>query len=309
MARPHMLSVAYASTNLASGMMHSVFMFYYVKVFLDRYHVSESWFQVSQILYMVWNSINDPLFGYFQDNFDFSWVKSRRHSILYGAPFFAVSFLLPWFPWADYSNPNNGWICGMHLLFALCFYDTLFTFVLLAQCALFAEMSGKQEDRLRLVWYAQIASLIGSSSVFLCEIVSHNMENYTVFQITCVFIAIASWWFLKYTGNNAHTEYDLKGKKSESTMQLTSVDKDENGVTTQKTPEESIWRLMWQIMKEIDFIAFVLMNFCQIYHATYLSNFTRIICDHLVPADILPSTARSVFFGVTFFLPQVYKTI
>ena len=108
-------------------------------------------FFILQVVYMIWNAVNDPLFGYIQDNYDFSWVKTRRHCVLYGAPFFALGFLLPWFPWADYSNPDNSWICGAHLMFALCFYDTMFTFVLLAQCAIFTEMSKKQDDRVRLV--------------------------------------------------------------------------------------------------------------------------------------------------------------
>ena len=89
---------------------------------------------------MVWNTINDPLFAYVQDNYHFSIVKTRRHSILYGAPLFAVSFLVVWFPWADYSE-GGGWLAGVQLTVALCFYDSMFTFVLLAYCALFAEMS------------------------------------------------------------------------------------------------------------------------------------------------------------------------
>ena len=48
-SRLHMPSVAYAATNMANGLMNSVFMFYYVKTFLNRYHVPESWFHVSQV--------------------------------------------------------------------------------------------------------------------------------------------------------------------------------------------------------------------------------------------------------------------
>ena len=144
----HRPSVAYAATTLGASMMNSVWGFYYVKIFLNKYQVSESWFHTSQIIFMVWNAINDPLFGYIQDNMNISWVRSRRHSILYGAPLYAISFLVPWFPWGTYEK--GSWLAGAHLLFSLCLWDTLFTFVLLAQCALFAEMSKKHEDRLRL---------------------------------------------------------------------------------------------------------------------------------------------------------------
>lgn len=44
-----------------------MFMFYYVKVFLNVFHINEYWFNVSQVLFMIWNAVNDPLFGYIQD--------------------------------------------------------------------------------------------------------------------------------------------------------------------------------------------------------------------------------------------------
>lgn len=52
--------------QLALGLMQTTFMFYYVKVFLNVFHVNEYWFNVAQVLFMIWNAINDPLFGYIQ---------------------------------------------------------------------------------------------------------------------------------------------------------------------------------------------------------------------------------------------------
>lgn len=108
---------AYATTVFAASMMNSVFFFYYVKVFLRRYHVSEAWFQFSQVIFfiqfgelvshavqicfMVWNAVNDPLFGYLQDKKNFSITRTRRHSILFGAPLYGLAFLVPWFQWGS----------------------------------------------------------------------------------------------------------------------------------------------------------------------------------------------------------------
>ena len=110
---------------------------------------------------MLWNAVNDPLFGYLQDNLQSSaaCLRSRRHSILYGAPFFALSFILTWLPWADYeSRDTPAWLGGLQLMVVLCFYDALFTFVLLAQSSLFTELSIEQEERIefRLLRYAQV---------------------------------------------------------------------------------------------------------------------------------------------------------
>ena len=290
----HWRSVAYATTSLGATMMNTVFNFYYVKIYLKRFHVDESWFHTSQVIFMVWNAINDPLFGYIQDNFSFSWVKTRRHSILYGAPLYAIAFLITWFPW-DVSG-TNAWLSGIQLLFVLCFYDTLFTFVLLAQCALFAEMSQKPEDRMRLVRYAQIASLMGSGTVFFCEKASHNLEYYHTFQMCCFVVAVVSFAGMYYTGINAHTEYDL-----------TSVEEKDRISASKREAQnqDGILKQTWQILKQRNFIAFVLMNFCQIYANTFSDNFASIICDRLISKDDLSSSMRSIFHGSLFFVPPV----
>ena len=275
--------------------MNSVFSFYYVKVFINFYHVDEAWFHAAQTIFMIWNAINDPLFGYMQDNMSCSWVRSRRHSILYGAPLYALSFLVPWFSWSGYI-PHSV-ISGFQLVFALCFYDTLLTFVLLAQCALFAELSKNHKDRLTLVRYAQVASLIGSNSVFFCDYVSGGLQNMVNFQVACIIIAGLAFVCMSYTGLYAVTEYDTQveslGKRG---------DESEN---SSSSAFSSIWRQTCQIMKQSSFVSFVCTNFWHIFHGTFLSNFTNIFYDHLVPKDYMPPVYRSLFFGATFILPQV----
>lgn len=107
-----------------------------------------------QLVFMVWNAVNDPLFGYLQDTSKMRCCSQRRLSILYGAPLYSLTFLLPWFPWRSYY-PGD-WLSGLHLMVALCAFDGLLTFVLLAQCALFAEISSNHQNRLRLVQYSQV---------------------------------------------------------------------------------------------------------------------------------------------------------
>lgn len=111
-----------------------------------------------QLVFMVWNAVNDPLFGYLQDNSRMRCCSQRRLSILYGAPLYSLTFLLPWFPWRSYY-PSD-WLSGLHLMVALCAFDGLLTFVLLAQCALFAEISSNHRNRIRLVQYGQVADRI-----------------------------------------------------------------------------------------------------------------------------------------------------
>ena len=251
---------------------------------------------------MVWNAINDPLFAYVQDNYRFWLVKSRRHSILYGAPLLAFAFAIVWFPWGDY-HADGDWLVGVQLMVSLCLYDAAYTFVLLAQSALFHDLSPSQEDRVKLMRYSQVASAIGSSSVFFCALVSANLERYWAFECACVLVALLSLGFLTYTGLNATTAYDdiangdAKSPLVEETPDMPKV----------RRRRKSVMDQTFAIIRQPNFVCFVIMNFLHIYYATFIANFTGVICDQVVPADYLSSTARSVFYGALFLLPQVSR--
>lgn len=47
----HPNALAYSMTTLGAGMMNSIFNFYYVKLFLNRYRISEVAFHQAQVLY------------------------------------------------------------------------------------------------------------------------------------------------------------------------------------------------------------------------------------------------------------------
>nr|XP_046271136.1 transmembrane protein 180-like [Scatophagus argus] len=290
-------AVAYAMTTLGSCMINNIFSFYYVKLFINKYKISEGAFHQSQVVYMMWNALNDPLFGYLQDNSRLSCCSQRRLSILYGAPLYSLTFLLAWFPWRAYT-PGD-WLSGLHLTVALCAFDGLLTFVLLAQCALFAEISSHHQSRLRLVKYSQVASLIGSSSVLFCGMVSRNMEDFTAFQAFTVLTAVISCGCMLYTGFHSESRFD---NKVSALNEQFSVDK----ASDQSVFSFSTLRtLMWQILTNKDFQMFVLMNFFQVFMLAFLNNFTMIFAEHLIPPDVLPSLAKSIMYGAGFICPQL----
>lgn len=304
-------AVAYSMTTLGAGMMNSIFSFYYVKLFLNKYRISEGAFQQSQVVYMIWNAVNDPLFGYLQDNSRVACCSRRRLSILYGAPLYSLAFLLAWFPWRAYG-PGD-WLSGLHLTVALCAFDGMLTFVLLAQCALFAEISGHHQSRLRLIKYNQVASLIGSSSVLFCGLFSQNMENYPAFQSTAVVVAVLACGCMLYTGIHSESRYDGKGSttpplsSSPSSSPLLSepCDDDHQAPDQPALSASSVVSMTWQILSGHNFRMFVLMNFFQVFMLAFFSNFTLIFTDHLIPQDILPPLAKSLMYGAGFICPQI----
>ncbi|KAK5856311.1 hypothetical protein PBY51_007919 [Eleginops maclovinus] len=289
-------AVAYAMTTLGSCMINNIFSFYYVKLFLNKYKISEGAFHQSQVVYMVWNAINDPLFGYLQDNSRVPCCSQRRLSILYGAPLYALAFLIAWFPWQTYA-PGD-WLSGVHLTVSLCAFDAMLTFVLLAQCALFAEISGHHQSRIRLVKYSQVASLIGSSSVLFCGVISKNMEDFASFQSFSVLVAILSCGCMLYTGFHSESRFD---QVSES---------DAGGSADQNSHQSAVSfsmlkSLTWQILSNRDFQLFVFMNFFQVFVLAFFNNFTMIFTEHLIPPDVLPSLAKSIMYGAGFICPQL----
>lgn len=306
--RLHGPSLAYAATTFAAILIDSLFKFYYVKIFLIRYKITDSWFNMAQVVFMIWNAVNDPLFGYLQDNSSPSSIfRVRRKSILYGAPLFALSFVTFWFPW----DTGGSWLVGLHLMTSLCFYDALYTFVLLAQCALFAEMSTAHEDRLRLVLYSQVASLLGSWSVMASDLISSGLANFSAFQLSTVVIAFISWGGFTVTGLNAKTEVAqisdavciMKG--SPPPKEPSEFFSKESTVPRVEPPSSSIYKQTLEILRQPNFLSFVFMNFLQISHVTFHSNFASIFLDILLPSDVISARTRSIFSGSLFICPQI----
>ncbi|CAM5086842.1 unnamed protein product [Natator depressus] len=289
----HPNALAYSMTTLGAGMMNSIFNFYYVKVFLNQYKISETAFHQAQVVFMIWNAINDPLFGYIQDNSKVPCCSRRQFSILYGAPLYGLAFLLPWFPWKHYQEGD--WLNGLHLIVALCAFDGLLTFVLLAQCALFAEISTRHESRLQLIKYNQVATLVGSTSILFCGLISDNMENFAYFQTFTVLVAALATACMCYTGIYSTSQYEQR----ETPVENTSLENNDKALSW-----SSIISLTKQIMTQKNFILFVTMNFFQVFHLAFCNNFMMIFADNLIPKDVLSSFIRSIMYGAGFICPQ-----
>ncbi|XP_053131837.1 transmembrane protein 180-like [Hemicordylus capensis] len=289
----HPNALAYSMTTLGAGMMNSIFNFYYVKLFLNQYKISEIAFHQAQVVFMIWNAINDPLFGYLQDNSKVPCCSRRQFSILYGAPLYALAFLLPWFPWKQYEEGD--WLSGLHLIVALCAFDGLLTFVLLAQCALFAEISTRHESRLQLIKYNQVATLVGSTSVLFCGLISDNMENFTSFQVFTVLVGAIATACMCYTGMYSTTEYEQREAL---------VEESDPESAKRVLSWSSVFLLTKQILTQTNFLLFVAMNFFQVFHLAFCSNFMMIFADNLIPKDVLSSSVRSFMYGAGFICPQ-----
>ncbi|XP_049495118.1 transmembrane protein 180-like isoform X2 [Panthera uncia] len=280
---------AYAMITLGIEMLNSVFSFYYVKLFLHLYKISEVAFYQAQMILMIWNALND-LTGYFH-NSQAGCCSGRHSSVLYGAPLYSIAFLLPWFPWKYYHEGD--WLSGLHLVVSLCAFDSTLTFVQQAQCMLFAEIFTRHESRLQLIKINQVASLVGSTSILFGGLISDNMEIFFNFQAFAVLIAILATASL-YTGMYHMSHFGPKRSPEENLFSESEQD----------LPWTSIVSLMRQLLTQKNFCLFLVMSFFQVFHLTFFKNFMMIFADNLIPEDVLPSFLRSIMYGAGFICPQ-----
>ncbi|RLW01435.1 hypothetical protein DV515_00007907 [Chloebia gouldiae] len=297
----HANALAYSMTILGAGMMDSIFNFYYVKLFLNRYKISETAFHVAQkndssdkspcswqVVFMIWNAISDPLFGHIPDSSGPK--RCARLSVLCGAPLRGLAFLLPWFPWR--RSREGGWLCGLQLGVALCAFRGPPSLV---RRAPFAESCGRHEGSLQPFRYKQVATLLASTSVLFCGLLSDNMEDFASFQAFTVLIAALAAVCMCCAGKYSTSQYEQREIHTEDA----NLENRDGAFSL-----ASVVSLTKQIMTEKNFPCFVTMNFFQVFHLAFCNNFMMIFVDNLIPKDVLSSSVRSIMYGAGFICPQ-----
>eukprot|EP00466_Bigelowiella_natans_P007528 jgi/Bigna1/83799/fgenesh1_pg.115_\ len=163
--------------------MHNVFLVHNCIVFLRCYKIGQGWFYWSQLVFMIWNSINDPLFGWISDKHNIvardgsssssqsttNMREKRVRTLSRAGVFLAITF---GFFWMKLPYP------GIQFLISLCVYDTFLTLVDLHLHAMLVEYTISSRNRARFSLYASIFSMAASGSVG----VSHKSAPQTSFR-------------------------------------------------------------------------------------------------------------------------------
>lgn len=188
-------AVVYGSLALFVSVLHNVFLLYYVDTFVSVYKINKAAFWVGETVFLLWNSLNDPLFGWLSDRQFLSsqpWsgaglssravVLARVRALGWHGPLLALSFLAFWVPWAP---------AGLQFLLCLCLYDGFLTLVDLHHHALLADLALSAHDRTHLNFYCSLFSAAGSLSVF-ASYAFWNKEDFSSFRAFCVALAACS---------------------------------------------------------------------------------------------------------------------
>ncbi|MEE6523317.1 hypothetical protein FKM82_022156 [Ascaphus truei] len=60
-------AVLYGSLSFFISILHNVFLLYYVNTFVSVYKIDKMSFWIGETIFLIWNSLNDPLFGWLSD--------------------------------------------------------------------------------------------------------------------------------------------------------------------------------------------------------------------------------------------------
>lgn len=197
---------AYAAGNLPAGFFSSftgaLTIFYYGWMGLSAPYIV-----LGQVLYMIWNVANDPIFGFLMDK-----TRSKHGRLIpwikRSAVPFTIGFIFLFFPPQAWRYQTGGQAYQIALLtwylLSQWLYDTFFTIMYIAYTALAPQMTFDQKERVQLNGISSIFSLLGwgISMVFpLMFLTDPTIESIRTFQIfVAVFgiISIFPWfWIVK----------------------------------------------------------------------------------------------------------------
>ncbi|XP_010084803.1 PREDICTED: transmembrane protein 180 isoform X1 [Pterocles gutturalis] len=310
-------AVIYGSLSLFVSILHNVFLLYYVDTFVSVYKIDKLSFWIGETVFLIWNSLNDPLFGWLSDRVFLSTqpgaeisspevVLKRLGALSRNGPLFAISFLAFWVSWA---HP------GLQFLLCLCMYDSFLTMVDLHHNALLADLAVSAKDRTSLNFYCSLFSAIGSLSVFMSYAV-WNKEDFFSFRIFCVMLALCSIAGFTLSTQLLRQRFDADGKAKwdqESTLKegiygyFFSSSPFSLYIEKLSIPEEkkiTLGEYLQQLSRHRNFLWFVCMNLVQVFHCHFNSNFFPLFLEHLLSDQISVSTG-SFLLGVSYIAPHL----
>ena len=153
----HNSPIAYGIGSFGLVSTSAVFWGFYVFYYVDMLGLAVAMMAIINIVYAIWDALNDPLVGYLSDNTRTRWGR-RRPWLLTGLPFF-VAFLV-----LTYAVPEafrQGDALFWYALLIILLFETAFTVMAVNYTALFPELFQGFRERTRASAFYQGFSLSG----------------------------------------------------------------------------------------------------------------------------------------------------
>ncbi|CAM1307001.1 TMEM180 (predicted) [Pycnogonum litorale] len=297
MDKPTNVNVCYGLLSLFTTILHNIFLLYHLDTFVSIYHIDRRSFWIGETIFLIWNSINDPLFGWLSDhgylNSDdctsrTTVILRRVRALSIHGPLLTLAFMSFWFQWLPVA---------LQLGLCLCVYDSFLTMVDLHHLALLADIAISQQSRTTLNGYTSVFSAVGSLSVF-ASYFFWDKSNLHSFRHFCVLLAVISFVGFYYTCRllrRCFSSADVIHKKKDDA----SFDS-----TVSRSSFNDVKKFVKQLTKHKNFFLFAIMNLLQVFHCHFNSNFFPVFLDVLLGNKLSPSTA-SLLLGFSFLAPHI----
>ena len=274
----------YGSISLFSTILHNVFLIYHIEMFISVFAIDKVSFWAGETIFLLWNSVNDPLFGWFGDRNEIdasskkdnsqlfqlegventgqtetksrqtgaspSIIVQRTKVITFCGPLLALSFTAFWFNWQ---------LPSIQFATCLCVYDAFLTIIDLEQSALLADLSITTEERTNMNSYESIFSAIGSISVFLSYRL-FDKQSLMGFQLLCVCIATFSAVGF-YTASRLLRDSFLRDVAPNVRPRREFKTRPKSGSTSQ---QKSLKTYLRQLLSHKNFLTFTIINIIQV---------------------------------------------
>ncbi len=186
---------------LADTLLAGIFGLYMTDYYINEVMISYGLFIIAQAIYLVVNSLNDLLFGFYADRTRTK-LGRRIPYIRYGAPIYVLTFIFLWFPLPGTypGNPTEGQAMKfLQLMMGYVLFDTMLTIVILSLVALPPEMTESTSERAKFSIYQTIFGGVGGVLIFIVpSIVFLGWDVFRVFIIIVAIIAMFSFIILSF---------------------------------------------------------------------------------------------------------------
>lgn len=269
------LGIGGIGNSLLSGITYAAITFFYnAKLGVNEWLLGIGW-----LVFMIWNTINDPIFGNWMDNSKHK-LGRRVPFIRYGAPIYGLTFIFCWYPVVPLDNELA---LFFNFLLSLVLLDTMYSIVGTCYFALPNEMAVTAEERASIGLITSafgIISLVVTFIVPLTLLTGDEVGLNPLFRPIMILIAVVSTVLLYATS------YYLKENRF-AIMQ----------------EKESLWEGLKITLKNKPFFIYEIFGFSMTLLMTIIQTGLFYYFDYVVVDQIYtPTGDLNLVSGVIFFL-------
>ncbi len=180
-------AIYYSLILLALSLVTQMFTSYNYSYYVDEMAlITLSQASLAKVIFLCFDGINDLLFGYLSDKFNFK-IGKRKSWLIFGLPLFSIAFLFTF-----YINKNTTWNntqIFIYYIFITIMFDNLSSLMYVNYNAMFVTLFKDNEERTNASSLKHIFELIGTGSALITAPVLKDAVGYLG---TCViYISIA----------------------------------------------------------------------------------------------------------------------